>query len=74
MKVKLRELMYEKGLTAYYIAKVINVAHQTVYSWINGRTMPCKKNIDKLCTLLDCEIGDLYQAEKIDFAVFCCKV
>ncbi len=64
----------KQGWSLYRLAKELGLPQQTVYSWANGRTQPSYDNMDKLCRVLDCSIGELFEADmqkdnKLDIAV-----
>ena len=66
MKIKIEEAARKyKDWSLYKLAKELNMHQQTVYGWANGRTQPSYENMDKLCSILGCEISDLFEAEKI---------
>lgn len=66
MKIKIREIARRnKGFSLYKLAKELNLPQQTVYSWANGRTQPSYENMDKLCDILSCNLGDLFECEPI---------
>ena len=71
MKVKLKEVAKEKkGYSLYRLAKEMNLPEQTVYSWAKGRTQPSFSNLDKLCAILECSVGELLEAEPIQSKLF----
>lgn len=71
MKIKLKETAkLKKNYSLYRLAQVMNVPQQTIYSWAKGRTQPSYLNLDKLCNVLDCEIGDLLEAEPVQNKLF----
>lgn len=66
MKIKIKEAAKEKkGWSLYKLAKELQLPQQTVYSWANGRTQPSYENMDRLCEILDCSIGELFDAEPV---------
>lgn len=66
MKIKIKETAKEKkGWSLYKLAKELQLPQQTVYSWANGRTQPSYENMDRLCEVLDCSIGELFDAEPV---------
>ena len=71
MKVKLKETAkLKKGYSLYRLAHVMNLPEQTIYSWAKGRTQPSYLNLDKLCDVLECNIGDLLEAEPVQNKLF----
>ena len=70
MKIKLKEIAKEKkNYSLYRLAKEMGLPEQTIYSWAKGRTQPYL-NFDKICAILECEIGDLLEAEPIQNKLF----
>ena len=66
MKIKIKDAVKKiKGWSLYKLAKVLNLPQQTVYSWASGRTQPSYENMDRLCDALDCNVGDLFEAEPV---------
>ena len=66
MKIKIKETAKKlKGYSLYRLAIVLNMPQQTIYSWANGRTQPSYENLDRLCEVLDCTVGELLEAEPV---------
>jgi DNA-binding Xre family transcriptional regulator len=71
MKVKIKEIAKEKkDWSLYKLAKELGLPQQTVYSWASGRTQPNYDNMDRLCDILDCAIGELLEAEPVQKKLF----
>ncbi len=71
MKIKIKETAKQlKGYSLYRLALVLKMPQQTIYSWANGRTQPSYENMDKLCEVLECSIGDLLEAEPVQRKLF----
>ena len=71
MKIKLKEIaLKNKNMSLYKLAQVMNLPQQTIYSWAKGRTQPSYLNLDKLCNILECEIGDILEAEPVQNKLF----
>jgi DNA-binding Xre family transcriptional regulator len=71
MKIKIKEVaLKNKGWSLYKLAKELNLPQQTVYSWASGRTQPSYDNIDRLCDILDCCVGDLFESEPVQQKLF----
>ncbi len=67
LKIKIKEIARKKkGWSLYRLAKELGLPQQTVYSWANGRTQPSYDNMDKLCRVLECSIGELFEADMLD--------
>jgi transcriptional regulator with XRE-family HTH domain len=66
LKIKIKDVAKEKkAWSLYRLAKELGLPQQTVYSWANGRTQPSYDNMDKLCDVIECAIGELFEAEPI---------
>jgi transcriptional regulator with XRE-family HTH domain len=59
MKVRLKELCEQNGITPYVLAIRINVDRNTVYSWANNKTFPRPSQLEKLLDYFKCEVPDL---------------
>ena len=71
MKIKLKETAKEKkNYSLYRLAQELDLPQQTVYSWAKGRTQPSYLNLDRICAVLDCTIGDILEAEPIQNTLF----
>ncbi len=71
MKIKLKETAKEKkNYSLYRLAQELDLPQQTVYSWAKGRTQPSYLNLDRICAVLDCTIGDILEAEPIQNKLF----
>ena len=65
MKLHLKELAEKnRGWSLYKLAQELKISQQTVYSWTNSRTEPSFFYLDRICTILNCDIGDLLENEK----------
>ena len=66
MKIKIKDVAKEKKTWSLYrLAKELSLPQQTVYSWASGRTQPSYDNMDRLCDVLDCGVGELFEAEMV---------
>lgn len=71
MKVKIKEVAKtKKEWSLYKLAKELGLPQQTVYSWASGRTQPSYDNMDKLCDILDCGVGELFEADPVQQKLF----
>lgn len=71
MKIKIKEVAKaRKDWSLYKLAKELSLPQQTVYSWASGRTQPSYENMDKLCDILDCAVGELFEAEPVQQKLF----
>ncbi|MDD3593633.1 MAG: helix-turn-helix transcriptional regulator [Candidatus Gastranaerophilales bacterium] len=66
MKIKIKEVAKEKRQWSLYrLAKEIGLTQQTIYSWASGRTQPSYENMDRICDILKCTMGELFEAEPV---------
>lgn len=67
MKINLKQAAKKfKNWSLYKLAQEMNIPRQTIYSWQNQRTEPSFNNLDKICNLLECNINDILEHEKIN--------
>lgn len=59
-KLKLREWMSIRELTLMDVAKAVGKSQRTIQNWVDGKTVPNLNEADKLASLLDCEIKELF--------------
>lgn len=66
MKIKIKEYAKEtKDWSLYRLAQELDLPQQTIYSWASGRTQPSFENLDRLCSILNCKIENLLEAEPV---------
>jgi len=67
IKIKLRELMWEKNISAVHIQKETGINAATISRIINKKHNNLSLDtIDKLCNVLNCKIQDLLIYEHIN--------
>jgi DNA-binding Xre family transcriptional regulator len=67
MKIKIREMaLTRKGWSLYKLAEELGINKPTVYGWQKGHAQPNTRNMDKLCSVLDCTMDDLFEAEPVE--------
>ncbi|MCD8025263.1 MAG: helix-turn-helix transcriptional regulator [Candidatus Gastranaerophilales bacterium] len=60
IKIMLKELMWERNLSAVDIQKQTGIHATTISKIINGKHKNCGLDtVDKLCSVLNCKIQDL---------------
>lgn len=65
IKIKLRELMWDREVTAVEIQRVTGIGANTISYIIHGKhTNLTLDTIDKLCTFFDCKLTDLLEFRK----------
>lgn len=60
MKLKIRELINESGMTKRFVANKLEVNENTLGNWMDGRSMPKLDQAVKLADILNCDVNDLY--------------
>ena len=67
IKIRLRELMWERNITAVQIQQETGINAATISRIINGKHHNLGLDmIDKLCRVLDCKIQDLLIFERLN--------
>lgn len=65
IKLRVLDLLKEKGKTKYYLFKYMNMSYQNLDNMVNNVTKSIKyDNIELLCELLDCTPNDLFEFVK----------
>lgn len=60
VKLRIEELIKEKGLQKKYVAKNVGVSNDTLTNWMKSKTYPKLDQAVKLTEILNCKITDLY--------------
>lgn len=65
---QIRVLLAKRGLSAKALADLMpDECNAAVMSYImNGKAMPTRDTLEKMCEVLGCEPADLYDAEDLD--------
>ena len=66
MKCNLDKFLAEMGVSTHSFSKKVGIPYPTVRKWVKGSSIPKPYNLDVLCAILKCTIGDLYEAEAVD--------
>lgn len=67
IKIKLRELMWERNISAVQIQRETGIHAATISKIINGKHSNIGlETVDKLCDILNCKIQDLLIYERIN--------
>ena len=62
VRLRIKELLEEKGHTKYWLYKQMGLSYQNLSSLVNNKTSSIRfENIDKLCRILDCQVSDLFE-------------
>ncbi|MDR4076568.1 MAG: helix-turn-helix domain-containing protein [Ruminococcus sp.] len=60
-KIDILEALKEKGFTSYRIRKEKIFGQKTLQDFRNGNVVLSADCLEKLCNILDCQIGDLIE-------------
>ena len=55
----LKELLKTKGIKQRWLAQKIGVSEVAVSNWMKEKSLPSKKNLDKISELLDVPLKEL---------------
>lgn len=67
MKIKINEFIKSKGISLYRLSKDTGIQHSALHRSVNGNPKSLMlHNLDKICTALNCEIGDILEVEKVE--------
>lgn len=65
IKINLDQLLKDRDKTAYWLAKETGLSQQNIGLLKNGKTKSIRfESIVKICTALNCEVGDLFEVIK----------
>jgi len=65
LRLRILEILEEKNLTKYWLYKRMEISYQNFNRMVNNETSSIRfDNLEKLSTLLECSIEDLF--EKVD--------
>lgn len=64
MKVSLRALRINAGLSQKDAAAAMGVSKFTILNWESNRTSPTALQLIRLCEVYHCEIGDILLPDK----------
>lgn len=65
IKIKLRELMEEKGLTRYQLSRLTNTRFEVINKWYNGNVERIDSDVlARLCFSLGCRVEDIIEYDK----------
>lgn len=64
MKVRIREIMSEKGITSVELAEKIRVSKATISNLINNKTMPSIDTLGKIATALGVPDWQLFASKE----------
>ena len=62
VRLRVLDILKEKGHTKYWLYKQMDLSYQNFNRMIMNKTSSIRfENLDKLSTILDCPIGDLFE-------------
>lgn len=62
VRLRVLEILAERNLTKYWLYKRIEMSYQNMNRMLNNETTSIKYDtLDKLSTILDCPIGELFE-------------
>ena len=64
MKVRIKEIMSEKGITSVELAEKIGVSKATISNLINNKTMPSIETLGKIATALGVPDWQLFASKE----------
>lgn len=60
IKLRLKELCKERGLTLTDLATKVGINKVTIYYYVSGRSFPTKENLMMMANVLNVNISDLF--------------
>lgn len=60
MKVSMKALRVNRGLTQSQVAKMMSINRNTLTNWENGTTFPTAEQLVKLCRIYQCSMADIF--------------
>jgi putative transcriptional regulator len=62
VKIKVNDILDKKNLSVYYLSKKTEISYNNLSKLIKGETRSISfEIIDKICSALDCEVGDIIE-------------
>jgi len=62
VRLRVLEILAERNLTKYWLYKRIEMSYQNMNRMLNNETTSIRYDtLDKLSTILDCSIGELFE-------------
>lgn len=67
MKILIDEVLVERGKKRNWLANETGMTYTNICNLCNGKTDSVKfEKLDRICSVLNCEISDIMQAEKFE--------
>lgn len=62
VKLRILEILESQNHTKYWLFKQLDLSYQNFNRMVNNETSSIRfENLDKLCTILNCPVGDLFE-------------
>lgn len=61
IRLKLKEILEQRGMTTYQLSKVTGIKIPTLENWTNERSLPRLDSLVKLAFVLGIDVTDLYE-------------
>ena len=61
MRLRIKEIMQEKGVTSVELARELGMSKPTISYMINGKTMPSVETLGKVASILGVRIGEIFE-------------
>lgn len=65
MKLHVKALRVNAGLTQEQVSSALHVAKSTIVSWEAEKTFPTAKQLKTLCELYSCSMDDIFVPETL---------
>ena len=66
VKLRILEILESQNHTKYWLFKQLDLSYQNFNRMVNNETSSIRfENLDKLSTILNCPVGDLFEKWKI---------
>lgn len=65
MKVSIKAMRVNAGLTQAEVANRVKINVATLISWENSKTYPTVEKLKELCNLYGCAIDDIFLPQKL---------
>jgi putative transcriptional regulator len=63
--LSLKKILEHKGIKQRWLADELGVTEVTISNWVNNRTYPSLETLSSISNILDIEIKDLFEPNKI---------
>lgn len=63
IKNKIADILKEKNISPYRLAKLMNIPPITVYNWVNGKSNPSQRHLVVLMKILGVTLEDILEVQ-----------